>query len=76
MNQFLQYAKNYSCTVQQAISDRDFPMNEEQCTNAFIEALGRAPTKQEIKEMSPDSAKVMRHQSELQDWEDFDMGRR
>ncbi|HBI01741.1 MAG TPA: hypothetical protein DDY18_08995 [Flavobacterium sp.] len=76
MNQFMKYAKTYSCTLPQAIADRDWPMNRTQCIQAFVEALDRQPTEDEIIEMRPDRERAMRKESELQDWEDFDMGRR
>lgn len=76
MNNYIKYAKQYGCTIAQAIADRDYPMDESQCVKAFIEATGHKPTKEEIKEMQPDSLQAIRQESVLQDWEDFDMGRR
>lgn len=76
MNYFLKYAKTYSCTVAQAIADRDYPMNRQQCIEAFKQATEALPTEEQIKEMSPDGEKAVQSESKLQDWEDFDMGRR
>lgn len=76
MNQFVKYAQNYNCSVAQAIADRDWPMNYEQCVKAFKEATGQEPQAADIIQMSPDDERTMREEAELQDWEDFDMGRR
>lgn len=76
MNQFIQYAQNYDCSVAKAIADRDWPMNQEQCIKAFKEATGQNPTADQVREMSPDSERTVNTERDLQDWEDFDMGRR
>lgn len=55
MNIHAQYAKQYGCSIAQAIHDRDWPLNRSECIEAFKEAAGRAPTEDEIKEMRPDS---------------------
>lgn len=73
---FLEYAKNYNCSLTQAIHDRDWPMSREDCVKEFKAAAGRVPTEDEIKEMRPDSQRAIDEERELLDWENFEMGRR
>lgn len=76
MNQFIRYSQQYQCSVAEAIRDRDWPMNQDQCVKAFKEATGQEPTAADIIQMSPDNARTIREEAQRQDWEDFDMGRR
>lgn len=36
------------------IKERDWPMSEKQCIEAFERAVGRKPTKKELSEMKPE----------------------
>lgn len=40
------------------IKERDWPMSEAQCREAFKKSVGRAPTDQELKAMAPDRKPV------------------
>lgn len=76
MNQWLKYSKQYDVTIANAIRDRDYPMDRQQCIQEFLNATGKLPSELEIKDMSPDSQDSINDNAELQDWEDFDLGRR
>ena len=58
-----QYAKNYNVSLTKAIADRDEPMNEQECIDAFVESSGgRYPSDLEVREMHPDSEQTIQRQ--------------
>lgn len=71
MNQWTMYSKNYSCTVAEAIHDRDYPMDRNTVIAEFKTATGRAPTEDEIKTMAPDSSRAVEDEASYQrrQWE-------
>lgn len=52
---FEAYAKEYNVSFASAARDRDYPMNAKELSEIFFAGLGRLPTEDELKEMSPDS---------------------
>lgn len=55
-NMFAEYAANYGVSVAKAISDRDWPMTEQECRMNFLQAAGREPTEDEMVTMQPDDS--------------------
>lgn len=64
-SEFKKYAIQYKCSVAAAIYDRDYPATEKQCVEWFIEAEGRNPSLEEIKEMRPDTQEKVDEEASL-----------
>ena len=61
MSQFKQYG--YKC-AEEFIADRDFPMNQEQLVQWFLEETGSKPTAGQIHIMRPDSGEAIQDELE------------
>ena len=73
-NPHVLYAAKYNCTIAEAICDRDWPMTEAECVEAFTEAAGRQPTETEVAVMRPDTSESV-DRVNGEDWSCHDMYR-
>lgn len=69
---FKSYAKQYGCSIAEAIHDRDFPMSEAECVKAFKQDTGLNPSAEDIATMRPDCQSVISSERELMNSEMFD----